>query len=56
MQPQESQTTLPQPETNVYEAPAIVYEGAITTRACSPVPTGTGLFDSPESGTDLFGN
>lgn len=56
MQPQESQTTLPQSEIEVYEVPAIVYEGAITTRAGSPVPTGSGLFDSPESGTDLFGN
>lgn len=45
-----------QEEVVLYEAPAIVYEGMLSTRAGSPVPPdpGAGLFGAERS--DLFGD
>jgi hypothetical protein len=41
-------------EVNVYEAPAVIYEGLLTTRAGSPIPDPDGgLFGA--SSSDLFG-
>jgi hypothetical protein len=50
-----NQPTQKASEEFVYEAPAIVYEGVLSTRAGSPIPPdpGAGLFGADSS--DLFG-
>ncbi|MBK8431863.1 MAG: hypothetical protein IPL28_11495 [Chloroflexi bacterium] len=51
----QTQPSLEVREEFVYEAPAIVYEGVLSTRAGSPIPPdpGAGLFGADSS--DLFG-
>ena len=51
----QTQPSLEAREEFVYEAPAIVYEGVLSTRAGSPIPPdpGAGLFGADSN--DLFG-
>lgn len=54
MQSQETQVTEKEvKETVIYETPAVIYEGTISTRAGSPVPV-PDIFDSAQP--DIFGD
>lgn len=54
MQEQQAQEVqIPQEDSTIYEAPAIIYEGTISTRAGSPTPV-PDIFDTDQS--SIFGS